>query len=127
MNDPADDALDDDESAALPAELLGAGNPLEAIFGGGGMPDLGSLVEGLGAVQGIQNRTFEGSAGGGLVRIVANGRMEVDSVTIDPAALDDADAELLGDLVLAALNDLTGTIAAAQQEAMGPLGGILGQ
>ena len=136
MTDPADpagqdDDLDDDETSALPAELLGAGNPLEAIFGGsGGMPDLGSLVEGLGAVQGIQQRSFEGTAGGGLVRIVANGRMEVDSVRIEPGALeggDEPDVELLADLVLAALHDLTGQIATAQQEAMGPLGGILGQ
>lgn len=133
---PGDDAdddpddLDDDDGAALPAELLGAGNPLEALLGGGGLPDLGSMLDGLASVQGIQQQTFEGTAGGGLVRIVANGRMEVDAVRIDPAALeggDEPDVELLADLVLAALNDLTGRIAAAQQQAMGPLGGILGQ
>jgi hypothetical protein len=102
-------------------------NPLDDLFGGG-MPDLGSLVEGLSAVQSIQAATYEGSAGGGLVRIVANGRMDVESVTISPDALGDGgDVELLADLVHAALRDLTGRIAAAQQQAMGPLGGILGQ
>ena len=60
------------------------------------------------------------------MRIRANGRMEVESVTIDPAALDGADADEVADLVHAALNDLTSAIAAAQQEAMGPLGGLLG-
>jgi hypothetical protein len=100
---------------------------LDDLFGGG-MPDLGSLVEGLSAVQSIQASTYEGSAGGGLVRIVANGRMDVESVTISPDALGDGgDVELLADLVHAALRDLTARIAAAQQQAMGPLGGILGQ
>ena len=68
-----------------------------------------------------------GTAGGGLVRITANGRMDVERVEISPDAVGDgADVELLADLVHAALNDLTAQIAAAQQQAMGPLGGILG-
>jgi DNA-binding protein YbaB len=120
VTDPTtpDDAPD---PAADPA------NPLGDLFGGG-MPDLGSVLEGLTAVQSIQAATYEGSAGGGLVRIVANGRMDVESVTISPDALGDGDdVELLADLVHAALRDLTARIAAAQQQAMGPLGGILGQ
>ena len=56
-----------------------------------------------------------------------HGRMEVEQVVIDPAALDGADADEVADLVHAALNDLTAAIAAAQSEAMGPLGGLLGQ
>jgi len=100
---------------------------LSSLLGGGeGLPDLGSMMGGLAKVQEIQNQAFESSAGGGLVRIRANGRMEVDSVTIAPAALDGADADEVSDLVLAALRDLTSQIAAAQQEAMGPLGGLLG-
>jgi DNA-binding protein YbaB len=96
------------------------------LGGGGGLPDVGSMLEGLGKVQGVQQQVFEGSAGGGLVRIQATGRMEVVSVAIDPAALEDAEADEVADLVHAALNDLTGKITAAQQEALGPLGGLLG-
>lgn len=106
------------------------GNPADALSGlfGGGMPDLGSLVDGLSAVQSIQAASYEGTAGGGLVRIKANGRMEVESVVIEPEALGDgADVELLADLVHAALRSLTAQIADAQKQAMGPLGGILGQ
>ena len=101
---------------------------LSKLLGGGGegMPDLGSMLSGLGKVQEIQQQTFEGSAGGGLVRITATGRMEVESVFIDPKALEGAAADEVADLVHAALNDLTRAIAAAQQEAMGPLGGLLG-
>jgi DNA-binding protein YbaB len=90
------------------------------------LPDLSSMLGSLGKVQEIQQQSFEGSAGGGLVRIRANGRMEVESVVIDPKALDGAEADEVADLVHAALNDLTHAIATAQQEAMGPLGGLLG-
>lgn len=99
---------------------------LGALLGGGGLPDVGSLLEGLGRVQGVQRQVFEGTAGGGLVRIRATGRLEVEAVEIDPAALEGADAEEVADLVHAALNDLTAKVAAAQKEAMGPLGGLLG-
>jgi len=101
---------------------------LGSLLGGGGegLPDLGSMLEGLGRVEGVRQQAFEGSAGGGLVRIRANGRMEVESVAIEPAALEGAEADEVADLVHAALNDLTTRIARAQQEAMGPLGGILG-
>ena len=102
---------------------------LSALLGGGseGMPDLGSMLGSLGKVQELQQQVFEGTAGGGLVRIRATGRMEVESVVVELAAIDGADADEVADLVHAALNDLTARIAAAQQEAMGPLGGLLGQ
>src|SRR5918995_3513993 len=104
------DTPDDD----APAE--GTLPELAGLFGGG-MPDLGSLVDGLAAVQDVQGASYEGSAGGGLVRIRANGRMDVESVTISPEALGDGtDVELLADLVHAALRDLTAQIAAAQQQ-----------
>jgi DNA-binding protein YbaB len=99
---------------------------LSSLFGDSGMPDLGSVVDGLAKVQQVHGQVYEGRAGGGLVRIRATGRMEVESVTIDPAALDGAEADELADLVHAALNDLTAAIADAQQQAMGPLGGLLG-
>jgi len=127
--DLPDDSPDIDDVELLdPLDELGADDgPLAGLLGGG-MPDLGSMLDGLSAVQGIQSATYTGSAGGGLVQIVASGRMEVESVTISPEALgDDADTELLADLVLAALRDLTGQIADAQKQAMGPLGSILGQ
>jgi nucleoid-associated protein EbfC len=116
VTDPHDDSNDDDSPAAQLGDLFS-----------GGMPDLGSLVDGLAAVQNIQAATYVGTAGGGLVRIKANGRMDVESVEISPDALaGGADVDELADLVHAALRDLTAQIAAAQQQAMGPLGGMLG-
>jgi hypothetical protein len=49
-------------------------------------------------------KLVEGSAGGGMVTVVANGRGELVSVRIDPEAGRE-DLEMLQDLVLAAGND----------------------
>ena len=47
--------------------------------------------------------TVSGSAGGGAVTVTANGHQKVLSVTIDPGAMEEG-AELLADMVLAAVN-----------------------
>ena len=46
----------------------------------------------------------EGVAGGGMVRVVANGRQEGTEVHISPEVIDPEDPEMLEDLVLAAVN-----------------------
>lgn len=53
----------------------------------------------------IKDMTFEASAGGGMVKAVANGSMAIDSITIDPDAVDPEDVEMLQDMVLAAVNE----------------------
>lgn len=49
--------------------------------------------------------TCDGSAGGGVVRATVTGKQELVSIVIDPAAIDPEDAEMLQDLVVAAVND----------------------
>ena len=51
----------------------------------------------------LAGRIIETAAGGGLVRVTADGRGTIRAVTIDPTAFQEHDAELLGDLVLAAV------------------------
>ena len=51
----------------------------------------------------LAGRTIETQAGGGMVRVTADGGGTVHSVHIDPAAFEGRDAELLADLVLAAV------------------------
>jgi nucleoid-associated protein EbfC len=51
----------------------------------------------------LAGRTIETSAGGGMVRVTADGRGTVRAVAIDPTVFDAHDAEFLGDLVLAAV------------------------
>jgi hypothetical protein len=53
---------------------------------------------------------FEGVAGGGVVSVTLSGEYECLDVSIDPAAVDPADVDMLEDLVKAALLDATGKI-----------------
>jgi len=63
------------------------------------------LQERLSQVQdAVARRTVEASAGGGMVRVVVNGKHEVLSLTLDPAVLKE-DVELVQDLVIAAVNE----------------------
>ncbi len=76
----------------------------------------------------------EGTAGGGVVRAVVTGKQTVVSVTIDPAAVDADDVEMLQDLVLAAVNDALDASRRLAEQKMGALtsltgglGGLLGR
>lgn len=51
------------------------------------------------------SKTVEGTAGGGMVTVTANGAMEIVAVKIDPEVAKSGDAEMLQDLVMAATND----------------------
>lgn len=89
-----------------------------------GMPDLDGLMESLQKISDARSQRFEGVAGGGVVRIAALGDGSFQSVRIAPEVVAPDDVDLLEDLVLAALHDLTARLAVAQQEAMGALGSI---
>jgi nucleoid-associated protein EbfC len=54
--------------------------------------------------EGMATKTVEGTAGGGMVKVTANGRQEILSVDIDPEAMKLNDREMLQDLVRAAVN-----------------------
>ena len=63
------------------------------------------LQERLSQVQDtVARRTVEASAGGGMVKVVVNGKHELLSLTLDPAVLKE-DVELVQDLVIAAVNE----------------------
>lgn len=65
-----------------------------------------------------------GESGGGMIRVVMNGRHEVRRVQIDPAVIGD-DRELLEDLVAAACNDATRRVGEAVQQRMADaMGGL---
>ena len=53
----------------------------------------------------LADRTVEASAGGGMVKVIANGRQQVVSIAIDREVVDPEDVDMLQDLVLAAVND----------------------
>ena len=53
----------------------------------------------------LAEKTVATSAGGGMINVVANGRQQIVSITIDKEVVDPEDVEMLQDLVLAAVND----------------------
>jgi nucleoid-associated protein EbfC len=67
-----------------------------------------------------------GTAGGGVVTATITGAGELTGLVIDPKAIDPGDPEGLADLVIAAFRDARRAAAELQQEAMGPLAGVLG-
>lgn len=50
-------------------------------------------------------KTVEGTAGGGIVTVTANGALQVVGVKIDPEVVKSGDVEMLQDLVTAAANE----------------------
>ena len=52
----------------------------------------------------LANKTVEFSSGGGMVSITVNGKQEVISIKIDPSVINPHDAEMLQDLIAAAVN-----------------------
>jgi DNA-binding YbaB/EbfC family protein len=69
----------------------------------------------------LAERTVEASSGGGMVTVVANGRQEILSITIDPEVVDRDDIEMLQDLILAAVNDALARAKSMVNEEMGKL------
>lgn len=53
----------------------------------------------------VKKRTVETSVGGGAVTVVFNGKKELQSIKINPSAVDPDDVEMLEDMILTAVND----------------------
>jgi DNA-binding YbaB/EbfC family protein len=53
----------------------------------------------------MAEKTVESASGGGMVKIVANGRQQIVSVSIEKEVVDPEDVDMLQDLILAAVND----------------------
>ncbi len=53
----------------------------------------------------LAKKTIDASAGGGMVKVVANGGQKIESIVFEKEIVDPEDIEMLQDLVLAAVND----------------------
>ena len=77
------------------------------------LKDMGSILRQAQQLQGrleqvqkeLEEERVEASVGGGMVRVVANGKQDVISVRIDPSVVDPEDVEMLEDLVVAAVKE----------------------
>lgn len=73
----------------------------------------------------LAERTFEGSAGGGMVKAVVTGVPELVELEISPEVVDPDDIEMLQDLVVAAVRQAMDEAAKTTSEEFGGLTGGL--
>ena len=73
----------------------------------------------------MENKTYEATAGGGVVTATVTGQHELKALTIDPEAVDPDDVEMLQDLVIAAINEAMRKAAEEQAASMSRLTGGL--
>ena len=76
--------------------------------------------------QELETKTYEASAGGGVVKVMISGKKEVISVKIDEEVVDKDDIEMLEDLIVAATNEALRKVEEASASAMSKLTGGLG-
>jgi DNA-binding YbaB/EbfC family protein len=53
----------------------------------------------------LAGKTVESAVGGGMIRVVANGRQQIVSIRIEKEVVNPDDVDMLQDLILAAVND----------------------
>ena len=76
--------------------------------------NMGKMMKQLQKVQGqvmkmqeeLAEREMEATSGGGAVKVVANGKKQLLSVKISPEVIDPEDAEMLEDMIVAAVNEV---------------------
>ena len=74
--------------------------------------DMGNMLEQLQQVrdqieqvqQGLSSLTVSAESGGGMVKVTANGKLQIVKVEIDKEVIDPSDPEMLEDLIVAAVN-----------------------
>ena len=73
----------------------------------------------------LEEKEVEATAGGGVVKVRANGKKEILSIEIQPEAVDPDDVEMLQDLVTAAVNEALKQVDELVAQSMGKLTGGL--
>ena len=73
----------------------------------------------------LNDRTVEATAGGGVIKVVVNGKKELVDINIEPEAVDPDDVEMLEDLLLAAVNEAMRKVQDMIEEEMGEMTGGL--
>jgi DNA-binding YbaB/EbfC family protein len=98
--------------------------------GAGGF-DMNSMLKQLQQMQGemeeaqekLKDEVVEASAGGGMVKVKMSGDLRLLEVAIDPDAVDPEEAEMLSEMIMAAVNE---ALRSAQKLAADRLGGVAG-
>jgi len=77
----------------------------------------------LEAQESLKDEVVEASAGGGMVKVKMGGDLTLREIVIDPEAIDPEEAEILADMIQAAINE---GLRAAQELQNSKMGGITG-
>lgn len=99
----------------------------------GGAPNMNNMMKQVKKMQAemekaqadIEEKEFESTSGGGVVKATVNGKKELISLNIDPDVIDPEDSEMLEDLVIAAINDAMNKANEYSNDSMGKLTGGL--
>jgi nucleoid-associated protein EbfC len=85
------------------------------------------------AQEALKSERVEATAGGGMVKVAMTGDMRIETLTIDPDAVDPEDVEMLQDMVVAAVNEALrkaeggfDPMSALESLGLGGLGGLGG-
>ena len=97
------------------------------------MKNLGNIMKQVQEMQGrmteMQEKLAEmeivGSSGAGMVKATLNGKSELRRIKIDPALMKPEEAEVLEDLIVAAVNDARGKVEKNAKDEMSKLTGSL--
>ena len=76
--------------------------------------------------QELEEKEYEATVGGGVVKAVITGKKQLKAVEIDPEAVDPEDVEMLQDMIVAAVNEALRMAENASQQSMSKLTGGLG-
>jgi len=71
----------------------------------------------------LSEKTVETASGGGMIKVVANGKQQLVSIQIEKEVVDPEDVEMLQDLILAAVND---ALAKSQEMVSGEMSKLTG-
>lgn len=100
-------------------------------MGGGGAANLQQLARQAQKMQErmeqitaeLEAKDYTATSGGGAVSVTVTGKMEVKTIDIQPEVIDPDDAEMLGDLITAAVNEALRAASAEKEEKLGAISG----
>ena len=74
----------------------------------------------------LDQREYEVKAGGGVVTVKINGKLEILSIDLKPEVVDPEDIETLSDLLTAGVNEAIKTVDKTNEEELGKISGGMG-